>query len=126
MDDNYADKIKAAQVQVIGPNHEPVGVLVLIQRDNHLLIENVAVDPDHQGQAVGRRLLAHAEITAARLNLPELRRYTNAAMTENLKLYLQLGYREIERRTDQGFERVFFAKSAPNNVLKQPLSEHGP
>ena len=31
-------------------------------------------------------------------------------MTENLELYPRLGYREIDRRLDQGFQRVFFSK----------------
>jgi hypothetical protein len=31
-------------------------------------------------------------------------------MTENLALYPRLGYIEAERCTDNGFERVFFAK----------------
>ena len=36
-------------------------------------------------------------------------------MTENLKLYPRLGYREVDRKTDEGFERVFFAKPASSS-----------
>jgi hypothetical protein len=39
--------------------------------------------------------------------------YTNAAMSENLALYPRLGYREVDRRRDAGFDRVFFAKPTP-------------
>ncbi|HEX7058445.1 MAG TPA: hypothetical protein VF176_01160 [Solirubrobacterales bacterium] len=39
-----------------------------------------------------------------------MRLYTNAKMTENLELYLRLGYREVDRRCELGFERVFLAK----------------
>ncbi len=36
--------------------------------------------------------------------------YTNARMTENLQLYPRLGYAETGRRTEDGFDRVFFRK----------------
>jgi hypothetical protein len=55
-------------------------------------------------------LLAHAEALASGLGLGELRLYTNAAMAENLRLYPQLGYAVYARRSDSGFERVFFRK----------------
>jgi hypothetical protein len=57
--------------------------------------------------------LACAESLAADLGLPELRLYTNAAMTENLKLYPRLGYGETGRHSERGFERVYFSKSLP-------------
>jgi hypothetical protein len=31
-------------------------------------------------------------------------------MTENLAFYARLGYREDDRRTEEGFQRVFFSK----------------
>jgi GNAT superfamily N-acetyltransferase len=114
MDDDYADKIDRGQVEIADLDGTPIGVLVLIPGDGHLLVENVAVDPSHQGRGVGRALLGHAERTAAQLGLPELRLYTNAAMTENLELYPELGYREVVRKSDDGFERVFFAKPTPS------------
>src|SRR5260370_517580 len=55
-------------------------------------------------------LLTFAEAVAQEAGLPTLRLYTNAAMTENLTFYPQLGYEEIDRRTNNGFERVFFSK----------------
>ena len=39
-----------------------------------------------------------------------MRLYTNARMTENLSLYPHLGYVEVERREEDGFDRVFFEK----------------
>ena len=33
-------------------------------------------------------------------------------MTENIELYTRLGWHETERRTEHGFQRVFFAKPA--------------
>jgi hypothetical protein len=36
--------------------------------------------------------------------------YTNAHMTENLSLYLALGYVEVGRRREHGFDRVYYEK----------------
>lgn len=89
------------------------GVLVAIPATDHLLVDNVAVDPRHHGRGFGRRLLEYAEQQARRRGLPALRLYTNAAMTENLTLYPRLGYTEVDRRIDDGFDRVFFSKALP-------------
>lgn len=88
-----------------------VGVLVIVIRPDHVLIENVAVAPGAQGRGYGRTLLAYAEQRAGELDLQQTRLYTNAAMTENLTFYRSLGYVEVDRRTDEGFARVFFHKN---------------
>lgn len=114
MDDDYATRIRQRQVSVAVLKDEVVGLIVAVPEVDHLLIDNVAVEPTHHGQGVGRALLQHAERIAAVAGLPELRLYTNAAMIENLALYPRLGYREIERRHDRGFDRVFFTKPTPS------------
>lgn len=87
-----------------------VGLIVLVDEADHLLVENVAVDPARQGEGIGRALLAHAEAAAREKGISLLRLYTNAAMSENLALYSHLGWRQTERRKEAGFERVFFDK----------------
>lgn len=47
-----------------------VGLLVLEAHSDHLLLENIAVDPDRQGADVEGRLLALAERKARLLGLP--------------------------------------------------------
>ena len=66
---------------------------------DHLLIVNVAVSPAHQGRGYGRALLVHAEELAHSLGLKELRLYTNARFTENVKLYERVGY-QIDREEE--------------------------
>jgi N-acetylglutamate synthase-like GNAT family acetyltransferase len=110
MTEDYTVKVERGQVWIAGDNDDVVGLIVLIEESDHLLIENVAVDPGRQGEGLGRALLAFAEIVARKAGLPTLRLYTNAAMTENLIFYPRLGYEEVDRRTDNGFERVFFVK----------------
>lgn len=85
-----------------------VGVLVAVPRADHLFIDNIAVAVP--GRGYGRLLLDHAERQARRAGLAQLRLYTNAAMTENLTLYPHLGFVEVDRRTEDGFDRVYFRK----------------
>lgn len=48
----------------------------------------------------------------------KLQLYTNEVMTENVAIYTHLGYREIDRRTEDGYHRVFMEKTLP--ILFEP------
>jgi ribosomal protein S18 acetylase RimI-like enzyme len=113
MDDDYAVRLRDGLVDVIEDDGGILGLIVLIDEGDALLVENVAVRPAAQGRGVGRALLAHADRTAVSLGRDELRLYTHHLMTENIALYTRLGWRETERRTERGLQRVFFAKSTP-------------
>ena len=47
--------------------------------------------------------------------MSELRLYTHELMVENIALYQRLGYREVERRQEDGFRRVFMRKPIVNS-----------
>lgn len=113
MDDDYAEKVREGRV-FVADDGGVTGLIVLIAALHHLLVENVAVDPNRQGTGIGRALLTYAETYAREHGLRELRLYTNATMSENLTLYPRLGYIEIDRRTEDGFQRVFFSKKTPH------------
>jgi ribosomal protein S18 acetylase RimI-like enzyme len=113
MDANYEERVRHSHV-FVADDGEVLGLIVLIPADDHLLVENVAVAPVHQGAGVGRRLLRYAEEHARDRGLDRLCLYTNAAMAKNIELYRRLGYREDERRGEGGFERVFFSKRLPS------------
>lgn len=72
-------------------------------------IDNVAVDPEHQGQGLGRYLVEYAAIEANRLQLPAVRLYTNVTMTENLAMYAHIGFVETHRATEDGFQRAYLS-----------------
>jgi ribosomal protein S18 acetylase RimI-like enzyme len=110
MDADYAEQVRGGLVSVVEKDGEVVGLLVLVGMPDHLLVENVAVDPGRQGEGIGRVLLAHAEDVAREAGLGEMRLYTHSKMAENRALYSRLGYRETDRRDEQGFDRVFFVK----------------
>lgn len=98
-------------VEVLVRDESVAGVLVTAAEPDHLFLDTVAVAPWAQGHGYGRTLLAHAEQRAREQGLGEIRLYTNAAMTENVRLYPHLGYTEVDRRTDSGFHRVHFVKT---------------
>lgn len=99
-----------SSASVLVENSSIVGVIVTVAQPGHLMIENVAVARTAQGRGHGRTLLEHAEQQARALGLLQIRLYTNAAMTENLTLYPRIGYVEVARRSEDGFERVYFTK----------------
>jgi len=112
---DYATQVARGQVWVADGDSGAVGLLVLVPGPDHLLLENIAVDPAAQGRGVGARLLATAEEQAAALGLSEIRLYTNVAMTENLSYYQRHGYAETHRAREDGFDRVYFSKHLPGS-----------
>src|SRR4029077_12543047 len=108
--DNYAARVSEDVVWVIEEGDTVRGVSVLLPNPDHLLLENIAVDPAYHGTGLGRRLLVFAEAEAMRQGYRELRLYTHETMIENQRLYAKIGYEETGRRTEVGFERVFFRK----------------
>jgi len=107
---NYAQAARSGLTWVAEADGEIVGLLMLVVRPDHLLLENVAVLPSAQRRGVGARLLALAEDEARVRGLEEIRLYTNEAMTENLTYYPRHGYTETHRAEQDGFRRVFFTK----------------
>lgn len=107
--DDYAARIAAGETWVLDENGI-VGVLVLVGQPDHLLLDNIAVAPAHQGHGYGRRLLAFAEGEARRRGYSRLRLYTHALMHENLMLYRAQGWHEYARARQAGYDRVFMEK----------------
>jgi GNAT superfamily N-acetyltransferase len=108
---DYRAAADAGQIWVVG---DPVvGVIVLMGQDDGLLVENVAVSPAVQGTGVGRQLMEFAERQAKAMGLRRLHLYTHEIMVENLAIYARLGYRETDRRTQDGYDRVFMEKLLP-------------
>lgn len=107
---DYDAAVASGDVWLAATNDAILGVLVLRAMADHLLLENIAVDPRAQGTGTGARLLALAEHQAELLGLSQIRLYTNAAMTENLAYYPRHGYAETHRGEQDGFARVYFTK----------------
>ena len=114
---DYDAALRRHRIDLLHLEGEAVGLVEMIPKADHLLVENVAVLPEHQGQGHGRRLMAHAEAVAAALGLGLVRLYTNQRSLENIALYQRLGY-ALERE-----------EAVPSGVvvhMRKPLNGNGP
>lgn len=107
---DYASVVRTERAWVAELDGRIVGLLVLRFGADHLLLDNVAVSPEFQQLGIGKSLLDLAEQEARTAGLPEIRLYTNVAMTENLSFYPRRGYRETHRAVEDGYQRAFFTK----------------
>ena len=108
---DFATQIGKGWVRVaVDGSREVAGYIVFFPENDDMLLENVAVKPDCAGKGVGRLLMSCCELTARQLGCRSIQLYTNEKMTENLSLYAHLGYRETDRRKEDGFKRVYFEK----------------
>lgn len=115
---DYASLISSSCVYILSPASAPstsstvLGCisLELGAKSDALEINNLAVSPTAQGKGYGKLLMKFAEDVAKEKGVKKLELYTNVKMVENLILYKKLGYEEIGRWSEDGFERVFFVK----------------
>lgn len=109
--DDYAAHIRAHTAWVIECDGAVSGLIVLLPEVDHLLLDNIAVDPGSHGRRIGGALMRFAEAEALRRGYRELRLYTHEKMTENLAMYPALGWEETGRGEQAGYQRVFFRKA---------------
>lgn len=109
--EDYSCLVLAQQAWVLEEDETIAGFIVLLDAQEALLLDNVAISPEAQGQGHGRRLLAFAEQQARLASHSCVRLYTNQAMTENIALYGRHGYVETHRAVEHGLHRVYMSKS---------------
>ena len=111
MDDDYTRHITAGEVFVLAIDGAITALVVLLPRPDHLLLDNIAVDPSHAGQGLGRRMMRFAEAETLRRGQRKLRLFTHERMVRNIDLYKRLGFVETHRASVEGFDRVFMSKA---------------
>jgi len=117
LDADYGALISGGLVFVCGAD-ELTGVIVLVPEADVLLIENVAVRPDRQGEGIGRALLAFAEAEARGGGRPAVRLYTHSGMASNVALYERLGYVVTHRQPlDTGYLVHMRKQVAPGPIV---------
>jgi ribosomal protein S18 acetylase RimI-like enzyme len=104
---DFRKSIAAGHVVVIEMADKPVGYRVGWPEAQSYFIEDIAVDPSHQGHSFGRLLMQDAIDHARQMKLSTLRLYTNAAMTENLSIYNHMGFVETHRAVADGYDRIY-------------------
>jgi len=106
MDVNYADEIKEFPCWVVESEKKIVGGLIMVFDKDYASVANIAVHPKSQGQGIGSGLLKFAEAVAKDKNYKELTLATHVLLSENISLYLHMGWVETQRDDT----RVYFKK----------------
>lgn len=107
MEVDYREEIRLFPVWVAESDGTVVGGLILMPEDEHMTIANIAVHPQFQGNGLGRDLMEFGETEAIQRGYSELRLATHILLTENLSLYIYLGWSE----TDRDESRVYMKKN---------------
>ncbi len=108
---DFESAADAGDLHVLELDGRAMAYIHLYPKDKALHIENLAVVPEARRQGLASRLLTFAESEARRLGLSHLDLYTNEAMESAQALYLASGFREIDRRVEAGFRRVYLQKA---------------
>jgi ribosomal protein S18 acetylase RimI-like enzyme len=107
MDADYCSEITNYPTWVVESERDIVGGLIMSFENNRALIANIAVNPECQGQGIGRALIEFAESEARDKVYSEIHLTTHAGLTENVSLYRHLGWAE----TGRDGSRVFMKKA---------------
>jgi GNAT superfamily N-acetyltransferase len=95
-----SSRIEAGQIWVLG---DPIiAAITLIEVNDTLLVENLAVHPDEQGRGLGRQLMESAERMASERGLRRLALDRNEINLELRDFFAELGYVEMDRRSEHG------------------------
>lgn len=108
---DYNPKIQDGCVYVVDQDSIIIGLIILIPKSDYLYLGNLAVHPSMQGKGIGRQLMKYAETLAVSSGFSKIRLFTNEKMYENLIIYKKYGYSETERKTENGYNRVYFIKN---------------
>ena len=104
---------------VLEINKTVEGYLISWPKTEAYFVDNIAVDPVHQGSGLGRQLMEYAVREAKRHNLSAISLCTNSTMTENLAIYAHMGFVETHRvlesqfNIETGFPRVYMCRTLP-------------
>jgi GNAT superfamily N-acetyltransferase len=108
---DYAVAVRDHRFDLLFLQGELAGLVETIDEGERMLVENLAVAPRHQRRGLGARLMAQAEALARSRGCTAVRLYTNQRFTENIALYLRLGYRlDGEQDLGGGTVRVDMSK----------------
>ncbi|KAL4921662.1 acyl-CoA N-acyltransferase [Aspergillus aurantiobrunneus] len=110
---SYDDLHGVFVLTAVESNHTILGSITLSEDPDSdaVKINNLVVDPAAQGRGYGRLLVEFAEGRARESGRGVVALATNVKMYENLGLYKKLGFVEVGRGMEEGYERVFLRKN---------------
>ena len=107
---DYALAVRTHTIDLLRIDGILAALIELIPQPGCILIENLAVSPDFQGQGLGRYLMAHVERMAAALGHRRIELYTNKLFAANLRFYQALGYGIDREEPFKGGVIVYMSK----------------
>jgi ribosomal protein S18 acetylase RimI-like enzyme len=110
MDTDFTPLLHQGRVFVVERDGVVIASLTLMEDGSEPEIRSVAVLPEFQRQGIGRALMRHAEEAAREAGYSTVQLYTNVNIPELVTYYTGLGYTEVERRLDHGYDRIFMRK----------------
>lgn len=122
---DYREIISKHPIYILMIRDQPVGVLVLKNEEDQILIWSVAVHPEYQRRGLGLRLLELAEQEARVQGYKSIRLYTNSLFEENISLYKWLGYEETRREPFLGSTLVHMTKNLEYKYCSNSLDVLG-
>lgn len=108
---NYKPFIESNTLFLIITNNKPSGFICFHHELSYLKIDTVAVLPLFQGNSLGKKLLEFADEYAYKNEFNEIRLSTNQMMSKNISIYKYYGYKEYDRRVENGYSRVFLKRN---------------
>jgi len=94
-EEDYGSRIARHEVWMIEQDGKAVGVAVLEEFTDHLVVHSIAVNPGEQRRGFGKALLDFADQRAIEIGVPETRLFTNSRMQRNIAIYSRHGYAHI-------------------------------
>ncbi|MGN6100642.1 MAG: GNAT family N-acetyltransferase [Devosia sp.] len=111
---DYTRAVVEHRIDLVEAGNRLLALVELADAPDHLLIVNLAVAPEAQGQGLGSMLLRHGEEVARELGRPTLRLYTNRMMAPNIAFYEARGYViDREEAFPEGGFTVHMSKPVP-------------
>lgn len=107
---DYGSLVQTRNLYVLQADGAVLGAILLAKDGDSIKINNLVVDPVAHGRGYGRALMEYAEKMARDQGMTALTLFTNEKMHENIALYTRTGFVETGRKTEDGFNRVYFRK----------------
>lgn len=107
---DYEVAVRNHEIELLEDERGVVGLVEVIPAADHLLIENLAIEPMAQGRGHGRVLVAHVEAIARARGLSAVRLYTNKLFAANITFYARLGYAIDHEEAFRGSTIVHMSK----------------
>ena len=82
-----------------------VGCVFAVEREQDCYVGKLAVEPELQGQGIGKRLVEAVEEFAAAHGKGALELQTRLELAANHAAFARLGFRETARTAHQGYDR---------------------